>query len=239
MNCIIIDNDQHSTEVIKTYIAEIHFLHLLKNFSNPMEAILFIHQNKVDLVFLDITMQNEFEFKFASLMHDKVLFIFTSAFPQYAIDAFEFDALDFLSKPLTFNRFLKAVSKAVEIKTLKEKNTQLSPVDLAGGIVENIIFLKSGPKIYKINLPDILFLEKEGNYFTLNLTNNKKILLRTSFFEIFRFIPHNLFVRVHKSFIVNVRNIDLIEAQNVLIHTHVIPIGTSYREKFMEFMHIA
>ncbi|MGI8951996.1 MAG: LytR/AlgR family response regulator transcription factor [Chitinophagaceae bacterium] len=239
MNCIVIDSELQSAEIISGYITNTPFLRLLKNFTDPMEAILFIYQNKVDLVFLDVPIENQSAFEFAGTMHEKVLLIFLSTCPQYAVDAFEMNAVDFLNKPPTFTRFLKAVSKAIEIKSLKENNAQLSQIDLTDTSNENTIFLKSGAKIHKINLPDILFLEKDGNYFTIHLINNKKILLRTNFFEIFRFIPHNLFVRVHKSYIVNVRNIDSIEAQNVMIDKHVIPIGTSYREKFMGFMKLA
>jgi DNA-binding LytR/AlgR family response regulator len=200
-----------------------------------MDAINFIYANKIDLIFLDINMPNVSGVQIATLFHDKISIIFTTAYSKYAIEGFELNAVDFLIKPISFDRFLKAVTKAMELKVLKENSSASVPQNHPSEN-EKPLFIKSGAKIHKIDLSEILFLEKEGNYFNIHLTNKKKILIRMNFFDVFRYIPNNNFIRIHKSFIINVKYIDTIEGQNVLINSTTIPIGAAYRQELMNYM---
>jgi two-component system, LytTR family, response regulator len=237
MNCIIIDDEPRAIDILQKYIENIPFLHLVKSFRDPMDAINFIHQNKIDLILLDINMPNMSGIQIANLFHDKVSIIFTTAYPQHAVEGFNLDAIDFLLKPITFERFLKGVSKAIELKSLKDNSNQVS-IHNSKEISQDIVLLKSGPKIHKVTLSEILFLEKEGNYFNIHTIHNKKILIRMNFFDIFRFIPQEFFVRVHKSYIVNLKHVDLIESQHIVIRSHTIPIGITYKEDFLKLMKV-
>jgi two-component system LytT family response regulator len=235
MKCIIIDDEPKAIDLLQRYISNIPFMDLIKSFRDSVDAIHFINQNKVDLILLDINMPNMSGIQLANIFHEKVQIIFTTAYPEHALNGFELNAIDYLLKPISFERFLKAVSKALELKYLKE-NANSHIAESGREIADDTIFLKSGAKIYKVTLSEILFLEKEGNYFNIISIHQKKILIRMNFFDIFRFIPQHLFVRVHKSYIINIRQIDLIEAQHIVIKTHIVPIGITYRDDFLKSM---
>ena len=236
MNCIIIDDEPKAIEIIERYVQSTPFLKLLQSFRDPMDAVNFIYANKVDLIFLDINMPNISGVQIATLFHDKTSIIFTTAYSKYAIEGFELNAIDFLVKPISFDRFLKAIVKAMELKLLRENNT-ITPVEKSIPVeTEKPLFIKSGTKIHRINLCDILFLEKEGNYFNVHLTNNKKLLIRMNFFDVFRYISNADFIRIHKSYIINIKHIDTIEGQSIIINSHKIPIGAAYRQELMNYM---
>ena len=238
MNCIIIDDEPKAIEIIERYVLSTPFLKLLQSFRDPMEAVNFIYSNKVDLIFLDINMPNVSGVQIATLFHDKTSIIFTTAYSKYAIEGFELNAIDFLVKPISFDRFLRAIIKAMELKQLKENNTTVAE-KIIPSENEKPLFIKSGAKIHKINLSDILFLEKEGNYFNVHLTSNKKILIRMNFFDVFKFIPHTSFIRIHKSYIINAKHIDTVEGHSVKVNSHTIPIGAAYRQELINFINIS
>jgi two-component system LytT family response regulator len=235
MNCIIIDDEPKAIEIIERYILSTPFLKLLQSFRDPMDAINFLYANKVDLIFLDINMPNISGVNIATLFQEKTSVIFTTAYSNYAIEGFELNAIDFLIKPVSFDRFLRAVSKAMELKLLKENNTNGVSKDVYNEN-EKPLFIKSGTKIFKINVSDILFLEKEGNYFNIHMANNKKILIRMNFFDLFRYLPNNNFIRIHKSYIINLKHLDTIEGQHVIISSRNIPIGAAYKHELMNYM---
>jgi len=235
MNCIIIDDEPKAIEIIERYIVSTPFLKLLQSFRDPMDAINFLYTNKIDLIFLDINMPGISGVNIATLFQDKTSVIFTTAYSKYAIEGFELNAIDFLIKPVSFDRFLKAVSKAMELKLLKDNNgTSTSKNNNSEN--EKPLFIKSGTKIFKINISDILFLEKEGNYFNIHMLNNKKILIRMNFFDLFRYLPSSNFIRIHKSYIINLKHLDTVEGQNVLINSRNIPIGAAYKQELMNYM---
>ncbi len=235
MNCIIIDDEPKAIEIIERYALSTPFLNLLQSFRDPMDAINFIHANKVDLIFLDINMPNVSGVQIATLFHDKTSIIFTTAYSKYAIEGFELNAVDFLVKPISFDRFLRAIIKAMELKQLKENNLNTAE-KIIPAENEKPLFIKSGTKIHKINLSDILFLEKEGNYFNIHLVSNKKILIRMNFFDVFRYIPNSSFIRIHKSYIINIQHIDTIEGQTVIINGNKIPISAAYKQELLNYM---
>jgi len=235
MNCIIIDDEPKAIEIIERYIVSTPFLKLLQSFRDPMDAINFLYTNKVDLIFLDINMPGISGVNIATLFQDKTSVIFTTAYSKYAIEGFELNAIDFLIKPVSFDRFLKAVSKAMELKLLKDNNGTSTSKN-SNSENEKPLFIKSGTKIFKINISDILFLEKEGNYFNIHMLNNKKILIRMNFFDLFRYLPSSNFIRIHKSYIINLKHLDTVEGQNVLINSRNIPIGAAYKQELMNYM---
>jgi two-component system, LytTR family, response regulator len=230
MTCIIIDDEPNAIEVIQRYVEQVTFLQLSNNFRNPLKAIEWLQAESVDLIFLDITMPNLKGTQFARALSKKPLLIFTTAYSEYAAESYELDAVDYLVKPILFERFLQAVTKANEKlnsknkSTVMDRNLQKKPDDF--------IFLKSGPKIHRVKLNEILFLEKEGNYLKI-VTTSKTILYRANMNEAFSILPVNEFVQVHKSFIISIQHISLIEVHQVTIHSYKIPLGESYRDVFL------
>jgi DNA-binding LytR/AlgR family response regulator len=148
--------------------------------------------------------------------------IFTTAYSNYAVESYDLNAVDYLLKPITFERFLAAVNKAVSLKALKNGSNAKDADDAS-------IFVKSGPQTYHIKLSDILYLEKDGNYITICL-KDKNILVRENMGDIFDLVPAADFIRVHKSYVVAIRHINMIEAHQLIIGQAKIPIGSTYRE---------
>jgi two-component system, LytTR family, response regulator len=233
MNCIIIDDEPMAIEILKRYVEDVSFLKLLNTFRDPIQALTFIHQKTVDLIFLDINMPGLSGIQLAQILSKEVLFIFTTAYSEHAIKGYELNTVDYLLKPIEFDRFLKAVAKADELKALRDNN---KGVLASGENRERIVFFKSGTTIYKIDVDDILYLEKEGNYFYVYTSNGKKLLVRMNFQDIFNLLPAGSFTRVHKSYIINIKHIDQIESQQIIINKAVIPIGITYREELMNLV---
>jgi two-component system LytT family response regulator len=156
----------------------------------------------------------------------KPMVIFTTAYTDYAVESYNLNAVDYLLKPITFERFLNAANKAWSafLKQNKPQDKSEAP---------GTVFLKSGPKTYQVSVDDILYLEKDGNYITVHL-EDKEILIRENLTDIFNIIPPAGFIRIHKSFVVAIKHITLIEVQQVIINNQKIPIGSTYRELLKE-----
>lgn len=235
MNCIVIDDEPRAIDVLKRHIIKTPFLVLLKTFRDPVDAISFLHENQVDLIFLDINMPNLNGIQFLKLLPEKPLFIFTTAYPEHAIEGYELDALDYLLKPVMFDRFLKAVTKAHELSLLKHNAFHALAASENHNNSPQLIFLKSGSQIHKINTSDILYLEKKGNYIMVYIAQNKKLLVRMSFPEIATYLSKD-FVRIHKSYIISLKHIELIESYYVVINKVNLPIGASFRDDFIKLI---
>ena len=226
MKCIIADDEYKSIELLRGYIQEVDDLQLEATFRNPVEALTYLEKNDIDLVFLDINMPRLTGIDLVKALQKKPLIIFTTAYSQHALEGFELDVVDYLLKPITFDRFLKAISKA---RNARNKNT-------APSIVENdspFILVHSGSQIHQLRKDEVLFIEKDRNYATIH-TATRKIVTRQSFEELQHQFNWKNFVRIHKSFIVSIPHISLIESHQVVIQGHKIPIGASFRESFMK-----
>lgn len=232
LNCVIIDDEPKAIEIIERYVAKIPFLTLMGSFRDPMDAIVYLNENRIDVLFLDINMPNLSGLKIPSLLDQNISIIFTTAYAEYAIDGFELNALDYLLKPITFERFLKAATKANDAHLIKEK---LKNSDLAviGDMEKEMLFLKSGTQIHKIDVDDILYFEKESVYFMVHLKNEKKIIIRTNFSGLMDILPERKFIRIHKSYLISLKHIDVITNEEVTIGKQKIPISDSFREEFM------
>lgn len=215
---IIVDDEPKAIEILERYLAKIPFAKLDNTFRDPVEALAYVKENKVDLILLDINMPNLSGVEFSKLVTIKTQIVFTTAYPEFAVQGFDLDATDYLLKPIEFDRFLKAINKVAELSQSKVTTYN-----------KEIIFFKSGPKIYKVNIDEILFFSKEGNYFYIHMKQKANILIRSNFADLFEILPENKFVRVHKSYIISIRNIDMIEGDEVIIEKHRIPIGLSYK----------
>jgi DNA-binding LytR/AlgR family response regulator len=222
MNCIAIDDEPKALEVIERYCQKIDSISLKATFREPVKAIEFLRSEEIDLVFLDINMPDINGIQLIAALAAKPMVIFTTAYSNYAVESYNLNAVDYLLKPITFDRFLASVNKAAVLFALKNKtgNRTAGP---------GTVFIKSGPQTYQVKIADILYLEKDGNYITVHL-KDKKILIRENMTDIFEIVPEEGFVRVHKSFVVAVKHITMIEVHQLIINGEKIPIGGTYRD---------
>lgn len=222
INCIAIDDEPKALEIIERYCEKIDTICLKATFREPVKAIEFLNREHIDLIFLDINMPDISGIQLIATLAIKPMVIFTTAYSNYAVESYNLNAVDYLLKPITFERFLAAVNKAADLFALKNKTGNKN----AGS---DTVFIKSGPQTYQVKIADILYLEKDGNYITVYL-KDKKILIRENMTDIFELVPEQEFVRVHKSFVVAIKHITMIEVHQLIISGEKIPIGSTYRE---------
>jgi two-component system LytT family response regulator len=222
INCIAIDDEPKALEVIERYCQKVDSICLKATFREPVKAIEFLRSEEIDLIFLDINMPDINGIQLITALAAKPMVIFTTAYSNYAVESYNLNAVDYLLKPITFDRFLASVNKAAVLFALKSKTSNKN----AG---PDTVFVKSGPQTYQVKIGDILYLEKDGNYITVHL-KDKKILIRENMTDIFEIVPEEEFVRVHKSFVVAVKHITMIEVHQLIINGEKIPIGSTYRE---------
>jgi len=222
MNCIAIDDEPKALEVIARYCQKSDLADLKATFREPVKAIEFLNKEKIDLIFLDINMPDINGMQLIQTLATKPMVIFTTAYSNYAVESYNLNAIDYLLKPITFERFLAAVNKASNLVSLQNKPS--AKEDETG-----TVFIKSGPHTYQVKVADILYLEKDGNYITVHL-KDKNILIRENMGDIFDLVPQADFLRVHKSYVVAVKHITMIEVHQLVVNGEKIPIGSTYRE---------
>jgi|SRR6185437_7674613 len=222
MNCIAVDDEPKALEVIERYCQKIDSICLKGAFREPLKAVEFLNREQIDLVFLDINMPDINGLQLIAGLTAKPMIIFTTAYSSHAVESYNLNAVDYLLKPITFERFLAAVNKAMNLFLLKGKTVVKNETS-------EMVFIKSGSQIHHVKIADILYLEKDGNYITIFM-KDKKILVRENMTDIFDIVPQADFVRVHKSFVVAVRHIAMIEVHQLIINGQKIPVGSTYRE---------
>ena len=218
MKAIAIDDEPLALEVIRSHAAKVPFVDLDKVFTDAFEGLDYLQKHPVDLLFLDIKMPDISGIEFYNTLRHKPMVIFTTAYSEHAVTGFDLDAVDYLLKPFSLARFLKACTKANEIFQLRISS---KPVDH--------IFIKTGYEQVKVMFEDIFYLESEGNYISF-ITKNGKLLTRMTFAEVETLLPHGEFIRIHRSFIVAKNQLDKIERGQVNIKGVAIPVGESYAQ---------
>ena len=233
INCIAIDNDPAALRIIKEYCSKIQFLNLTGGFSNPFEAVHTINNSQPDLIFLDVVMPQITGPEFIKTLYNPPLVIFTSAFREYAIEGFECDAVDYLVKPVSFERFSRAVNKAFRLMKLK------SPAEpLTGEVLPapgRFLLVKVEYTTIRVDLSEIMFIEGLKDYVKIH-AEGRLILTKTTMKNIMDKLPTDSFFRVHKSYIISLDKIDMIENSRIVIGSQRIPIGESYRPGFFEVL---
>lgn len=226
INCIVIDDEPLARKGLKEYIADVDFLDLAAEFDNPLQATEFISNGQTQLLFLDIQMPKitGLDF-FRSLQHPPPV-IFTTAYPQYALEGFEVNALDYLVKPVSFDRFLKAVLKAKEYYEVRDKN-------VADATASEYFFIKADNKLVRILFDEVLFVEALQNYVTIH-TTGKKYMTYLTFKSVEDYLPGDKFIKVHKSYIISASKVDSIEGNEIKIGQHHIPISRNQKDEVME-----
>jgi len=229
INCLIIDDEPVARNIIRNYCSHIPVLNIIAEFGNALDAKALLTSEKIDLLFLDIHMPLLNGIGFLGTLKNPPLVIFTTAYQEYAVNAFNLSACDYLLKPFSLERFIVAVDKVQDrleqTNGLNTENDQVSRQDYS--------FIKSGGKIYRIAHQDLLYAEAQGNY-TKVVTADLTLSTKTAFSAFVDQMPADLFIRVHRSFIINKNRISHIEGNRVFIRQAEIPIAGNYKEAFLK-----
>jgi DNA-binding LytR/AlgR family response regulator len=229
IRCLIIDDEPLAQRVVERYAENIPFLEIVAKCNSAVEAIDVLHNHAVDLLFLDINMPRLSGMDFLKTLKNPPLVIITTAYAEFAIQGYELDVVDYLMKPFAFDRFYKAIQKAEEM--LKGRELPHYEPKEADKPDESFLFIKSSKKTYKVTLDDILYIEALGDYVKI-YTTDKMIVSYQSLKNIETLLPSKSFPRIHKSFIIALSRVDLIEGNHVKIKDRMIPIGTNFKTDF-------
>lgn len=234
MKCLVVDDEPLALHILEDYISKLPFLQLVKATTNPIEALTLVQGGGIDLVFLDVQMPELTGIQFLKIANGKTRVILTTAYSQYALEGYELDVVDYLLKPIAFDRFYKAVQKAqAALNTgvtapVKEEPAQKD-------LQTDFIFVKTEYKIQKVYLHDILFIEGLKDYISI-YTPTERIITLQIMKKMEEALPEQHFVRVHKSYIVALNKIDSIERSRICIKDKIIPVGDTYRDQFFKII---
>ncbi len=232
LKCLVIDDEPLAITLLREHISRVPFLELAYTSDNPLDALIKINSNPVDLIFLDIQMPQLNGIQFMQLLQNRAQVIIASAYHEYAIEGFEHNVVDYLLKPISFERFYRSVEKAYNIQYPNAKiSTPVKQISDTGGYV----FVKVENKMVRVELDDILFIEGLKNYVSI-VTKTQKIMSLQVMKQLEEALPPNRFIRVHKSYIIALDKITSIERQEILIKDRIIPIGATYAEHFSKML---
>ncbi|MDN3550174.1 LytR/AlgR family response regulator transcription factor [Mucilaginibacter aquaedulcis] len=234
IRCLVVDDEPLALHILEDYISKIPFLQLVKATTNPIEALTLVQTGDVDLVFLDVQMPELTGIQFLKISNGRAKVILTTAYPQYALEGYELDVVDYLLKPIAFDRFFKSVQKAQTIiqpvaKTILTESVQQDDFST------DFIFVKTEHKIQKVYLHDILFIEGLKDYISI-FTPAERIITLQGMKKMEDALPEKHFIRVHKSYIVALNKIDSIERSRIQIGDKIIPVGDTYRDEFFRII---
>ncbi len=232
IGCIIVDDEELAQNVIEKYISSIPWLELLHKFDNAIETISYLRDNTVDLMFLDIRMPELSGLKMLNTLKNAPKVILTTAYSEYALESYNYTVVDYLLKPIEFDRFLIAINKAsqqIQLENLpKEQSLEYTKAT-------NHLFVYQDQNNYKVDFNDILYIKAEGNYISIK-TNVKNYITRETMKVIEKRLPASEFVRVNKSYIVSVQKIKKVYGNTIVIANEEIPIGKIFKMKFMDML---
>ena len=240
MKCVVIDDEPKALEILQRYVDRVPFLELAGAFRDPVRALEYLAEHTVDLVFLDVNMPDLTGIQFLNALRQRPLVVFTTAYSEYAVRSYDYDAVDYLLKPIEFERFLRAANKVQELHLLKgraEREHESEAQPQQGNGVTHIL-VKSGTDYYRLELDDILYIEAAGNY-VLYVTPHANVMSLMTLKEACAHLPSERFLRVHKSYVVNCRRISKVERDQLKCADKIIPIGDAYRDSFFKALHIS
>ena len=232
ITCVIVDDEPMALNLVESYVLKTPFLELNKKCSSAIEAMEFIKTEPVDLLFLDIQMPDLTGIEFSKMLPKETRVIFTTAFDQYALEGFKVEALDYLLKPFDYAEFLVAANKAnTWFELVKGKQQSILSEE------KEFLFVKSGYKQLRIKLEDVLYFEGMKDYIKIWLKDNPKpVLTLMSLKALEEELPETQFLRVHRSFIVSLNNIEVIERSQIIINKQRITVSEQYKSKFLAFV---
>jgi DNA-binding LytR/AlgR family response regulator len=229
ISCIIIDDETHAIELLKSHVSKVSFLDLKSTFTNPLEAITLLNNQEIDLVFIDIQMSQLSGLDFIRLFPSKTKFIVTSAFKEYALESFEYEVIDYLLKPISFDRFLKSVQKAMNQLAFSDQH---APAD-----TQSYILVKTDiKKLQKVELEEIVYIEGLKNYVSIQRGPQPSIITLLNLKDLENSLPKDRFIRVHKSYIISIDKITTIEGNQVFLKNteESIPLSETYKTAFFD-----
>ncbi|MBE7176487.1 MAG: response regulator transcription factor [Mucilaginibacter polytrichastri] len=228
MRCLLVDDEKLALELMADNIARINFLEVSATCRNAVDALTVLHQQPIDLVFLDIQMPGISGLQFLQSLPNPPLTILVTAYEQHALEGFDLNVVDYLLKPVSFERFLKAAGKAVELFRLRAQSRQSEQ--------NGQIFVNAGYSLVNVNVEDILFIEGLKDYVKIHLKNAKPVVTRASLHSLVEKLPAGKFMRVHRSYIVAMKHIGSVQKQRFVIDGQEIPIGELYREPVQAYI---
>jgi two-component system, LytTR family, response regulator len=228
INCIAIDDELPALNQMQDYISKIPYLNLVGSFNNGLDALNFLKENTVDLLFLDVQMDDLNGIQLLQVLNNKPKVILTTAYDQYALKAFDLEVSDYLLKPISFERFVKAVEK---IYRELDGKTQESVENSESTESRNYFFVKTEFKMVRIDFDEIIYIEGLKEYLIIKTISGKVLSLMT-FKEIIDILPEDNFVRTHKSYIVAINKIESIERNRIKIGEKLIPVGNTFKDEF-------
>lgn len=220
MTAIAIDDEPIALDIVRSHASKVPFIALNATFTNAFEAITYLQQNKTDLIFLDIKMPDISGIDFLNSLANPPMVIFTTAYSEHAVKSFELDAVDYLLKPFSLSRFLKACNKAQDLYNLRQqhKSTEQAPY----------IFVKDGYEQVKVMLDSILYVEAAGNYTQMHLSDDKLLTTRVPIADMESLLPKKDFIRTHRAFIVAKSKITRFDRTQIWVGDYIIPVGATY-----------
>ena len=233
ISCLIVDDEPLARSLLTDYVKKVPYLNLLDASSNPLAAIEILRNTPVDLLFLDIQMPEITGISLLKALQKKPLVILTTAYSEYALEGYELDVIDYLLKPITFERFLRAVEK-VNQRLTTPAPVAATPKNLPDAVVQPFVFVKDGTTLVKLRWDDILYVEGLKDYVTIH-TRTQKIVTLQRLKSLEEQLPPDKFIRIHHSYIVAVDAIDVIHKGEVQIGTVNIPVSDTYRKAFKDF----
>ncbi len=221
LKCLVVDDEELARILLKTYIEKIEFLSLIGTTENPLEALQILQNQEVDLLFLDIQMPELSGTSVAKIVNPKTRIIFTTAYSEYALSGFDLNVLDYLLKPITFERFQQAIEKAEAFFKISSQ--------------EDTITIKSGYDLHKIRLDEILYIEGSSEYVTFQ-TVDKRIMSYQTLKSLEDSLAKHQFIRVHRSYIVNTKKVDALRGKELIIDKYKIPVSDTYFENAKKYL---
>lgn len=232
IKCVIIDDEPLAIEIIQTYLEKLADFELLACFTDSVDALAYVHKNKVDLLFLDIEMPLINGLEFVKTLTYSPDIIITTAYRDYAVESFELNVVDYLVKPISFQRFISATSKV--IKTISETVPLTEKIDISTLTkTDEDLWVKVDKKLIRIALNDILYIESLKDYVRIK-TKDRELITYYSLNKILEKLPNTNFLRIHKSFIAAVKKIETIEGNRITIAGQILPLGRSFREELIK-----
>lgn len=232
LNCVIVEDEPLARNLMVEYVRKVPSLNLIEACSSPLVAIEVLRTNSVDLLFLDVQMPELTGISLLKVLQKRPLVVLTTAYSEYALEGYELDVVDYLLKPITFERFLRAVDKVTQRLEAKQPAVVEKVVQDAGN---QFMFVKDGTKLVKVQLSDILYIEGLKDYVTIH-TKQQKITSLQRMKVLEEQLPSELFIRIHNSFIVSLKAIEVVHKGDVQVGGNLLPIGETFKKTFREFI---
>lgn len=225
ITAIALDDEPPALSIVENFCSRVDFIDLVKTFTHPHEALKYLEKFPVDLLFLDIRMPSVSGIQFAKQIPGEMMVIFTTAYSEYAVEGFNLNALDYLLKPFTFDRYMQAVNKAQDFYKFFHNHESA---------IQQYFFVRADYSLVKIMLEDILYIEGLDDYLKIFLTGRKPVIARMTMKSALEKLPEKNFIRVHRSFIVPLSRIAKVRNKTIYIEDKTIPVGSSYESRFFE-----